>query len=314
MESVQGNETRRAAAMVHWFQRGTLVVGTILLGIVTGCGPVAMKDGENVPGNSPADPQKSGVAVLPTAAESAPHEEDHHHEPGLHGGIIISIGADSYHAEAIVEKSGGLRLLMLDQDETRIKEVDAQRITAYVRLAGQPDAISVVLAPAPQDGDQEGKTSQFIGPLPADMVGQEIDVTIPNLRIDGERFRVAFSSRTQNAESRSHDEAMPTGAKEDERRELYLTAAGLYTAEDIAANGNQTAQEKFKGVMSAHDMHPKPGDRICPITKTKANPKFTWIIDGKSYQFCCPPCVDEYVRLAKEEPELLQEPDKWIQQ
>ena len=36
---------------------------------------------------------------------------------------------------------------------------------------------------------------------------------------------------------------------------------------------------------------------------TKANPKFTWIINGQAYQFCCPPCVDEFVQLAKEKPD-----------
>jgi multiple sugar transport system substrate-binding protein len=38
---------------------------------------------------------------------------------------------------------------------------------------------------------------------------------------------------------------------------------------------------------------------ICPISKTKAAPKFSWVVGGKTYQFCCPPCVDEFVQTAK---------------
>ena len=52
-----------------------------------------------------------------------------------------------------------------------------------------------------------------------------------------------------------------------------------------------------------HDLKPKAGEKICPATLTKANPKFSWVIDGKTYEFCCPPCVDEFVALAKEKPD-----------
>ena len=89
---------------------------------------------------------------------------------------------------------------------------------------------------------------------------------------------------------------------------LYLTPGGKYTEADIEANGSVTVSQKFKTFKSAHDMHPKPGDKICPITLTKANPKCTWVIGGKEYEFCCPPCVDEFVRMAKQEPEKIDEP------
>jgi YHS domain-containing protein len=57
-----------------------------------------------------------------------------------------------------------------------------------------------------------------------------------------------------------------------------------------------------------------PGDKICPISKTKANEQFAWVIDGKNYTFCCPPCIDEYVKLAKEQPEALESPDSFIKE
>ncbi len=105
---------------------------------------------------------------------------------------------------------------------------------------------------------------------------------------------------------------MPANLPADEEQTLYLTAAGKYTEADITANGNMTASQKFKGVASSHDMFPKKGDRICPITLTKANPSFTWVIGGKPYQFCCPPCVDEFVKLAKEQPDEIKDPDSYI--
>jgi hypothetical protein len=247
-----------------------------------------------------------------SASKSATGQADEHpHIPGAHGGIIVPIGADSYHAEAVVEKSGSLRLLLLGKDESRIQEVEIQPMKAYVKATGETDATPIDLVATPQDGDAEGKTSQFVGQLPEVFMGKAIDVTIPNLRIAGERFRVGFSTAVEAGNS-LHDSAMPAAISTKEESDLYLTPGGKYTAADINANGNMVASKKFKGIMSAHNMHPEKGDRICPVTSTKSNPKFTWIIDGKPYEFCCPPCVDEYVRIAKENPEQLKDPDQFI--
>ena len=132
-------------------------------------------------------------------------------------------------------------------------------------------------------------------------------MTIPSLRIAGERFRLGFTTA-----GAAHAEEMPPALPEDEERLLYLVPGGKYTAADIAANGRTSAGLKFRGQMASHDMKPKPGDRICPVTLTKANPKFAWVIDGKSYEFCCPPCIDEYVKLAKESPSELKGPETFI--
>jgi YHS domain-containing protein len=234
---------------------------------------------------------------------------EHAHKPGAHGGIIVSIGVDSYHAEAVVEKGGGLRLLMLGQDESRIQEVDSQTLTAYVKVPGDAEATPIELSAVPQEGDGPGQTSQFVGQLPAEVIGRELEVTIPLLRIAGERFRVGFTTA-----SASHADEMPAAASGAEEQALYLTPGGIYTDADIAANGGITAAAKFRGIMAKHDMTPDPGDRICPITHTKANAKFSWIVGGKSYEFCCPPCVDEFVRLAKEEPDAIQTPEAYVKQ
>jgi YHS domain-containing protein len=108
------------------------------------------------------------------------------------------------------------------------------------------------------------------------------------------------------------DDGMPDDLSLDEARKLYLVAGGAYTDADIKANGSTTAYEKFKGQMAKHDAKPKVGDLLCPISMTKANPKFSWVIGGKTYQFCCPPCIDEYVLLAKEHPEELKAPSEFV--
>ena len=121
-----------------------------------------------------------------------------------------------------------------------------------------------------------------------------------------------FVSALAAAVSSDHSGGMPDGLSLVEARALYLVPGGLYTESDIKANGSITAYEKFKGAMSKHDAKPKPGDKVCPISMTKANPKFTWIIGGKAYEFCCPPCIDEFVATAKQSPGEIAEPSSYV--
>ena len=287
------------------------IVATTAAAIVTisGCTSESPQktDSPAVPAvtQTPMPSAATGAEPVKTGAKGA--NEEHAHKPGSHGGIIIPIGSDSYHAEAVIEKGGVFRLLMLGKDETRIQEVDIQPVKAYVKVVGDPDATPIEMAATPQDGDSADMTSQFIGQLPEALQSRQLDVTIPNLRIAGERFRIGFTTVME-----THADEMPAALPDDEERQIYLTAGGKYIEADIKANGNVTAPRKFKGVASKHDMFPKTGDRICPITLTKANPDFAWIIDGKSYQFCCPPCIDEFVKLAKEQPNEIKDPDSYI--
>ena len=244
--------------------------------------------------NSPSPPAKS--------------DDEHGHVPSVHGGIVVPIGSDSYHAEAVFEKGGILRLYTLGKNEAVILEVEAQPLNAFVKIVGGMEAESFILSAKPQPGDQSGMTSLFIGHLPKDVAGKNIEVIIPTIRIGNERFRIAFKSAPDGGEH-----GMPSKVADDEEKKLYLTPGGKYTAADIKANGNVTASQKFRGAKAEHDLKPKSGDKICPITLTKASPKFTWVIDGKPYEFCCPPCVDEFVALAKEKPAELKPPDEYRQ-
>jgi len=107
--------------------------------------------------------------------------------------------------------------------------------------------------------------------------------------------------------------AMPRPVVDAEERELYLTAGGAYTQADIAANGPTLPSQKYRGFRENHDLQPRPGDRLCPITRTKASAECTWIVAGRTYEFCCPPCIAEFVRAAKEQPERLQPPEAFVQ-
>jgi YHS domain-containing protein len=243
----------------------------------------------------------------PAASVPAAPEGEHAHRAGAHGGNVVEIGRDNYHAEPVFEAGGSLRLYLLGQDEARVLEVEDQTITAYAKPEGGTEAVAVTLKPDPQAGDSAGKTSRFVGAVPKVLAGRPLEVTVPSIRIAGERFRFAFTSA-----GAAHDEGVPAKVGGDDERALYLTPGGKYSAADIKANGGVTASEKFRGMKAAHDLRPRPGDAVCPVTLTKANAKITWVVGGKTYEFCCPPCVDEFVSLAKEHPEQVKEPGEYV--
>lgn len=287
-----------------------VLVGALSL-LVAGCG---QKSAPTAPSVQVAS-QASAPSISPgdssndTPSKVAPNEDvEHGHKPGEHGGIIISLGRDSYHVEALFEEGDVLRLYMLGQDETRVQEVAEQELVAYVKPEGGTKSVSFKIKPARQSDDSPGKTSQFMGQLPGTLGDQTVDVTIPSIRIGGERFRLGFTSASETHAS----DLMPEKVSNDAERELYLKPGGLYTEADIEANGKVTASEKFRGFRAAHDLRPKSGDKICPVTLTKANAAVSWIVGGKSYEFCCPPCVDEFVALAKENPEDVREPGEYV--
>ena len=293
----------------------SIVVATIFLVssllILQGCAKPAQEPSTSSAGGTATGQQANSAA--PTSTAETPvgaNDLEHGHIPGAHGGFIVAIGRDSYHAEAIFEKDGAISLYMLGADESRINEVDNQTLTAYVKSSSTAEATPMELKPAPQEGDSEGKTSRFAGTMPESLWGMPVEVTIPVIRIGNDRFRLGFNSAVQ-----AHgDAAMPTKVSSQEEIDLYLTPGGIYTQADIEANGNMTASQKFAGFMSAHDMNPKVGDKICPITLTLANAQCAWIIGGKNYEFCCPPCVDEFVKTAKTAPENIKAPEDYVKQ
>lgn len=244
------------------------------------------------------------VLAVYVAVRIARNGEEHPHDPAIHGGVIVSLGDDQdhYHVEAVVESGRYLMLYTLGEDARTVQAVESQVLTAHVRPEGDPAPATVVLLPVPRPGDADGKTSAFVGKLPKDLWGRRLAVAIPGVTIAGKRFELNFTS----------DTAMHAREAHAQEERLYLTPAGKYTEADIETNGNTTAAQKFEEFHAVHDLKPKSGDRVCPVTRIKASRSCTWVVGGRTYEFCCPPCVDEFVRTAKEEPDAVKEPESYV--
>ena len=259
-------------------------------------------------------PRQAAAADKPDAPAKPQAATEHGHKAGAHGGLIAEIGRDNYHAEAIFAKEGIVKLFTLGKDESRVLHVETQTLEAYARVEGDMEDVQVDFAPLRQKMDPAGQVALFRGKLPPEMWGKAVTLTVP-ITINGEAFRFRISSKPAETDAHSEESSpMPTKVSDAKEKELYLTPGGKYTADDIAANGNTTASQKFKGIRATHNSKPQVGDRICPISMTKANPKFTWIIGGQAYQFCCPPCVDEFVQTAKEKPDEIARPASYVKE
>ena len=243
------------------------------------------------------------IAWWPAPGGGEP-DPDHDHPVARHGGVLVSLGDDErhFHVEAVFEKGGTMRLYTLQEDVARVQEVDRQVLQATVKAAGNGGQSLVAFVPSPQAGDAHGKTSQFIGKLPRELWGQELAVSIRALRLGGREHPLEFTTRAHG-----HQE------DEEDEKKLFLTPGGKYTEADVKANGNVTASRKYRGFQARHDLKPSKGDRICPVTLTKANPQCSWIVADEKHLFCCPPCIGEFVRGAKERPDEVKAATGYVQ-
>jgi len=216
--------------------------------------------------------------------------EHHAHEKGPHGGVVVAIhhGEPHYHAEFVIANDGRVSLFTFGSETDQILKLKPQRLIAHVQPGGKEEAASLILRPA---GKTSEETSQFVGRMPPYLVGEKVAISISHIEIDGKVYSFQF-------EISNHFSA--EDALELEKK-LLLTPGGIYTQVDIDANGRIAAFEKFRNVKVVHSLQGGPEDRLCPVTQTKANPRIAWKVGGKTYEFCCPSCIPDFVANAKDE-------------
>ena len=106
--------------------------------------------------------QSSDVRTF-TETDDVTHadDHDHHHEAhGPHGGHIIELGGEDYHAELTFDAdSRKLTAFLLAADMKTPLPADADSVSVRLQVGDATE--EVTLAAQPQEGDGEGKASQF---------------------------------------------------------------------------------------------------------------------------------------------------------
>ena len=236
-----------------------------------------------------------------------------HSETQPHSLNVIAAG--NHHLEAQMSRAGQLEIYIYGSQEQQLSPIATLGLDlaaeAKAVIPGE-ESVPITLTPKPYSTDPDGMTSRLVGQFARRPDQEQVGLML-TLPMDDQTYRVSW--RPENlvpGQFAAPDPGMPQPVSSDAARKLFLTPGGLYTQADIAANGNMTAKQKYGNQMSAHNAHPKPGDRLCPVTDTLANPKFAWIIAGKTYLFCCPPCIEEFVKRAKQSPASVKAPESYV--
>jgi hypothetical protein len=71
---------------------------------------------------------------------------------------------------------------------------------------------------------------------------------------------------------------------------------------------------KFAGKAFMREGAPqlKAGDKVCPITKKRADAECIWVINGQRYEFCCPPCIGRLLQKARDEPSVVKKASEYL--
>lgn len=230
-------------------------------------------------------------------------DEHEHGETGPHGGPLAEWD-NVYHAEFTADHGAKQAIVYIHDDKAKkAPQVEASRFTK-VRLT-----ITSVKPPIVIELTHDAKKS---GPDGIAFVGTHDELA----KTTGFKGNLSgLRDEKSKDEKRYSNDFEYEGVKDskDKAVNLALKPGGIYTAADIKANGNTTPAEKYKGKKLGHgEDDPKPGDKICPISKSKANPDCVWIIQGQTYEFCCLPCVDQFIRLAHNNPAKVKDAKEYV--
>jgi len=231
-------------------------------------------------------------------------EGEHTHEKGPHGGIVVVIDkADHYHAEVLVEDDGRIQLFFYGKDTAQPVEVSPQLLTGKARKKGGDGSTSLILRPAGKPGEARRTTSHFVGRLSPELLENHLSVSIGEVSIQGHSLTFQFNLPDS-----------PDGKKRalESEKALVINPKGKYTRADVAAMGKNLPSEQFKGIKVVHSLRKSVGDVVCPVTRAKADTRITWQVNGQIYQFCCSPCITEFVNWAQEYPESIVAPEDLV--
>jgi len=223
-------------------------------------------------------------------------KKDHDHgETGPHGGPLAEWD-DIYHAEFTLDPANKTAVVyILDDKAKAAPKIEPDKITKVkVSIIGTKPLVQVDLKHDAKLSSEKGIA--FTGTH--DNFGKNEDM---KLDISG---NVNDKPHTGNA---TYKAVTPK-----KTANLTTTPGGIYTAADIKANGGVTPKEKYEGRQFDHDQEVAVGDRICPISKGKADSGCVWVVQGQTYQFCCFPCINGFVKKAHESPAEIKDAKEYV--
>ena len=105
----------------------------------------------------------STTATKPSGEAGHDHAHGGHDHPekGPHGGPLVELGKEEFHAEVVHDEAGGsVTIYVLDSKAKTAVPIDAKELTINLKHDGKGEQFK--LAAQPQDSDAKGKSSRFV--------------------------------------------------------------------------------------------------------------------------------------------------------
>jgi len=159
--------------------------------------------------------------------KKAPAHDEHDHGHGAkgpHGGSLVELGEEEYHAEVVVDHDAhALRVFVLGKDAKTATPITAKEVT--LTPEGKE---ALTLKAAPQEGDGEGKSSKFEliddgvvhGLLDAGMIHGQLKLSIEDKPFSGHvDYHLDDVHHEHKDEKPADGAAKPEAAKPDAKDE-----------------------------------------------------------------------------------------------
>lgn len=137
----------------------------------------------------------------PAAQNGAGRDEHAHPVEGLHGGELIELGKEEYHAELVHdEKAGTITVYILDAPAKAAVPIDAAEVTINLKHQGQAKQHKLVALP--DANDPQGKSSRFVSTDPELGEDLEHEGAEPQLvvAINGKQYRGKIEHAHENGD------------------------------------------------------------------------------------------------------------------
>ena len=99
--------------------------------------------------------------VLFSGSQSSFADDDHAHEKGPHGGSLVELGDEEYHAEIVHDdKEETVTIYLLGKDAKTAVGTDAKDVAINAKVKGK--AVQMKVKASAQKGDKAGLSSRFM--------------------------------------------------------------------------------------------------------------------------------------------------------
>ena len=131
----------------------------------------------------------AGCAKPESTAKTPAAEEGHDHDHAApHGGDVIELGEEEYHAELVHGKAPStVTIYFYDGELAKVVPLEIEHLDLNMVVDGKPQQFQ--LPAAPQEGDSAGKSSRFelVDAKLAELLGGDAEGRF-NVKIDGKSF------------------------------------------------------------------------------------------------------------------------------